>query len=218
MTPTRSRPSAGLVVAAAALTLALAGTAIAGPDALVSKAAITKSQVKSIANKRIAKAAPGLTVKHAATAGKATTADDAQHASTADSAVSANTAAPTGVAGGALSGDYPNPELAKTVVPLTLSTGWTQEAGFAAPAVWKDAYNVVHFIGGIERTSGTAMTAFTLPPEFRPTTSKNPVVTVQSGVGYLAISSGGSVAPQAFAGASAFGFTNIEDATFEAGT
>ena len=58
-----SRPSPALVLAALALVFAMAGTAVAGPDAISSK--ITKSKVKKISNKQIAKAAPGLSVDNA---------------------------------------------------------------------------------------------------------------------------------------------------------
>jgi hypothetical protein len=220
MTVTRSRPSAALVVAITALTVALVGTAVAGPGALMPKKAVSKSQVKTIAKKQIAKAAPGLAVKHADTADSAKTAEAAVAAQTAQSAqtaVTADTAAPTGAAGGALDGSYPDPEFAKDVVPLTLTTGWTTEPGFAEPAVWMDAYGVVHFIGGIERTSGTATSPFALPPEFRPTHSKNMLMTAQGGVGYLGVAPNGTTTVGGFGG-DAYGFLNIEEGTYEADT
>jgi hypothetical protein len=62
----RSRPSPAMIVAALALVLAMAGTAIAGPGA-VDK--ITKSKVRSIADKEINKKAPGLSVDNAAKLG-----------------------------------------------------------------------------------------------------------------------------------------------------
>jgi hypothetical protein len=65
-----------MVVAVVALTFALAGTAIAGPDAITS--AVTKSKVKKIAkqqaNKQIKKKAGGLSVANAQNAVNATTA------------------------------------------------------------------------------------------------------------------------------------------------
>lgn len=59
------RPSAAMIVAALALTVALGGTAIAAD----SFAKLTKSKVKAIAGKEIEKRAPGLTVGQAATVG-----------------------------------------------------------------------------------------------------------------------------------------------------
>jgi hypothetical protein len=58
-----TRPSPAMVLAAIALILAMAGTAIAGPSAISSK--ITKSKVKQISKKQINKAAPGLSVNNA---------------------------------------------------------------------------------------------------------------------------------------------------------
>jgi hypothetical protein len=63
----QGRPSPAMIVAAVALTFALAGTALAGPTATK----LSKSKVRTIANKEIDKRAPGLSV---AKAEKATTA------------------------------------------------------------------------------------------------------------------------------------------------
>jgi len=52
----KSRPSPAIVVAVVALVAALAGTAVAGPDA--STSAVTKKKVKKIANKEIDKRFP----------------------------------------------------------------------------------------------------------------------------------------------------------------
>ena len=49
----RARPSPAIIVAVVALVAAMAGTAIAGPDASTSK--LTKSKVKKIANKQAGK-------------------------------------------------------------------------------------------------------------------------------------------------------------------
>jgi hypothetical protein len=68
-----TRPSPAMVLAAIALVLAMAGTAIAGPSAISSK--ITKSKVKQIAKKQINKAAPGLSVQNADNLGGAPAAD-----------------------------------------------------------------------------------------------------------------------------------------------
>ena len=88
---TRGRPSPAIVLAVIALVFAMAGSAIAGTDALSSK--ITKSKVKKIAKKQINKAAPGLDVKSAKTADKATNADNATNAANAANATNATNAA-----------------------------------------------------------------------------------------------------------------------------
>lgn len=80
---TSRRPSPSLIVACMALVLALAGGAIAAPNA----AKISKSKVKKIAAKEIDKAAPGLSVA------KATNADNAANATNATNATNAQSAA-----------------------------------------------------------------------------------------------------------------------------
>ncbi len=88
---TRGRPSPAIVLAVIALVFAMAGSAVAGTDALSNK--ITKSKVKKIAKKQINKAAPGLDVKSAKTADKATNADNATNAANAANATNATNAA-----------------------------------------------------------------------------------------------------------------------------
>jgi hypothetical protein len=66
---TRDRlPSPAIIVAIAALVAALGGAAVAQP---VANKAVTKKKVKKIADKEIAKKAPGLSVAHADTAANA---------------------------------------------------------------------------------------------------------------------------------------------------
>jgi hypothetical protein len=77
---------AGLVVCMA-IVAAAAGTAVAGSGA--ESSAITKSKVKKIVGKEVAKLAPTL---HVASADTARTADTAKSADTASTATSANTA------------------------------------------------------------------------------------------------------------------------------
>jgi hypothetical protein len=83
-----SRPSPVIIASVLALVAALAGTAVAGPDA--STSAVTKKKVKKIAKKQAIKQinalAPGLSVA------SADTADSANRADTANSANTANTA------------------------------------------------------------------------------------------------------------------------------
>lgn len=82
------RPSATMIVAAVALTLALTGSAIAMPSA--STRAVTKSTVKKIAksqaDKVVTSRAPGLSVAKAATADSATSAGSATNATNATNA------------------------------------------------------------------------------------------------------------------------------------
>jgi hypothetical protein len=79
------RPSPAMIVAAAALIVALAGTAMAAPTAI--KSVLNKpekKQVKKIANNRINALASGLSVRRAETAGRADTAARAETAASAD--------------------------------------------------------------------------------------------------------------------------------------
>jgi hypothetical protein len=85
-----------MIVAMTALVVALAGTAMAAPTAI--KSILNKKekkQTKNIAKNQINKLAPGLSVKHAGTAGSSDTAKSADTAKRAD--VSSNTDAIGGV-------------------------------------------------------------------------------------------------------------------------
>lgn len=103
-----------MIVAVAALSLALVGTAVAGPDAITS--AVTKKTVKKVAkqqaNKQITKRAPGLSV------------------------LEAETARPTGPAGGDLSGQYPDPLIGEEKVTTNkIATDAVTNAKIANDAV-----------------------------------------------------------------------------------
>ena len=81
------RPSPAMIVAATALIIALAGTAMAAPTAI--KSILNKKEKKqasNIAKNQINALAPGLSVKHANTAGSADTAKRADVATKADNA------------------------------------------------------------------------------------------------------------------------------------
>jgi hypothetical protein len=81
------RPSPAMIVALAALVVALAGTAMAAPTAI--KSILNKKekkQAKNIAKNQINALAPGLSVKHADTAGSADAAKRADVATKADDA------------------------------------------------------------------------------------------------------------------------------------
>jgi hypothetical protein len=80
------RPSAAMIVAMTALSLALIGTAVAAPSALK----LNKAKVRAIADEEIAAKAPGLHVASANTATTATNATNATNATTADTATNAN--------------------------------------------------------------------------------------------------------------------------------
>ena len=87
------RPSPAMIVAMTALVVALAGTAMAAPTAI--KSILNKKekkQAKNIAKNQINALAPGLSVKHANTAGSADTAKHADSATNADNAKRADNA------------------------------------------------------------------------------------------------------------------------------
>jgi hypothetical protein len=87
------RPSPAMIVAATALIVALAGTAMAAPTAI--KSILNKKekkQVKNISKNQVNALAPGLSVKHANTAGSADTAKRADAATNADAAKRADNA------------------------------------------------------------------------------------------------------------------------------
>src|SRR5262245_33863827 len=79
------RPSPAMIVALAALVVALAGTAMAAPTAI--KSILNKKekkQVKNISKNQVNALAPGLSVKHANTAGSADSAKRADTSSNTD--------------------------------------------------------------------------------------------------------------------------------------
>lgn len=134
------RPSPAALIATIALVLALAGSAVALPPPGLR--AVSKAKVKKIADKRIAKAAPGLSV-----------ADSAALGGKPASAYSLESE-PFRLVGQA---DQP---------PFT--NGWDNYgSGSEVAAFYKDPLGVVHLRGAIAASS-TNTSAFTLPAGYRP--------------------------------------------------
>jgi hypothetical protein len=99
MVPGLARHARTGLVVCVAIAAAVAGTALAGPQAQTS--ALTKGKVKKIARQQVTQLAPTLHVASADNATKADTATRADTANSADTAASANTATSAQTAGNA---------------------------------------------------------------------------------------------------------------------
>lgn len=172
------RPSAALIVSAAALVFAVGGTAIAADP--VSK--LNRSKVRGIAGKVVEQRAPGLNVA------RATTATNAVNATRAVTALQAGSVAANGI------NDAAVPNLAFTKV-TTFANSWTATTG-RPPAHAKSVDGVIHLSGAI---SGGAIDqpAFQLPPGSRPGTDVTFATVAGPGVGRIAINAAGQVVPAA---------------------
>ena len=147
----QGRLSPAMVVAALALVVALAGTALAGPDALTraltkQEKKVTKKLAKKQAKKQIRKKAPKLSVGNAANLGHVPAAEYVRRGELA-----------------------PIP-----VTQLALNPGWQNateivpSADLAPASAYRDQLGVVHLEGLILRTSGSNEIALDLPGEFAP--------------------------------------------------
>lgn len=165
MNSLRRGPSPALIVAVAAMTFALVGTAVAANDgSLYPK--LTKSKVKQIAKKQAIKQL------------KANV--NNSHVNLADTATDAENL------GGNPPGYYQKKGLAP-FTPATLLNNWTRfGADWAEPGYWVDEDGVVNIQGGLD--GGTAATVFTLPAGVRPTTYRSYVIRCSGGVGHVEIS------------------------------
>lgn len=135
------RLSPTTVIAMVALVLALGGTAVA--TRATHERAISKAQIKKLIDKRLAKAASRLTVADSAALG-GRPASDYQ-----------------------LAGSEPYRIVGASGQP-PLTGSWTNfGGGFATAAFYRDPIGIVHLRGVITGPTN-GVTAFTLPPGYRP--------------------------------------------------
>lgn len=202
-------PSPLLIVTAAALLIAFAATAIAGPDAL--RKAVTKSQVKKIAtkeaDKRVKALAPSLTVARSGTAGAADSATDAANLGGKPASAYATSAG------------EPFHEVGAAGQPA-FENNWDNfdPNSSTTAAFYKDPLGVVHLKGTIAtNAAGNSAPAFTLPAGYRPgATSYMPISPLSVGTtGRLTINSTGQILPWCMESVSCQ--VSIDGAAFRAG-
>jgi hypothetical protein len=175
----RARLSYANVTATLALIVALGGGSFAVAALSGREKTVVKKIARKQANKRITKRGPGLSVKHAGSAGSANTAGFATRAGSADTANSAGSARPSGPASGDLTGSYPNPTIAPPEAfhevgapgePAFQNSCQNLSGGAATAGFYIDREGVVHLKG--RYTCPSNGTAFTLPPGYRTGTTQ----------------------------------------------
>jgi hypothetical protein len=210
-------PSPALVISLLALFVALGGTSLAANRAIAGKHRDAKADTKLIK-----KLAPRLSVKHARTASRATTAGSATHATSADSATNATTAADANALQGRAASSFASSAIeAAHFVGATgepaYENGWSTPIASVDEALsfYKDPWGIVHLQGNTHNGSPSSSKVFTLPVGYRPAKDIYFGVFGAGGtVAFVAVESDGTVAPEVGPAQTFLGLTNV---TFRAG-
>jgi hypothetical protein len=195
------RPSPAMIVALIALVVAATGTAVATSSKLTGPEV---RKVVKIANKRITKRAPSLSVAHARSADVATSLGSAA----ASVFATKSDLAPVPVA------------------PLALHDGWSSigaGAGAGPARAYRDQFGVVHLAGLIGRV-GSDSVALTLPDDLRPAYELEfPAVCDLPGLifnpepGIVFVGADGEVRPIPTSGADCYERLSLDGISFRAG-